>query len=47
MTLGIIDAMPKEMNAMVKNVAQPITADIGIKACLWAGKGFTGSLKVI
>jgi 2-methylcitrate dehydratase len=45
-TLGIIDAMPKEANTMVKNVAQPITADIGIKACLWAEKGFTGSHRI-
>jgi 2-methylcitrate dehydratase len=41
-TLGILDAMPAEPNAMAKNTVYPLACWIGITAALWAKNGFTG-----
>ena len=45
-TLGILDAMPAEPNAMAKNTVYPLACWIGITAALWAKEGFTGPSKV-
>jgi 2-methylcitrate dehydratase len=45
-TLGIVDAMPEEPNAMAKNTVYPLAAWIGITAALWAKNGFTGPARV-
>ena len=45
-TLGIVDAMPEEPNAMAKNTVYPIASWIGINAALWAKNGFTGPARV-
>lgn len=45
-TLGILDAMPEEPNAMAKNTVYPLACWLGITAALWAKKGFTGPTRV-